>query len=458
MTDIIEIITAKIGAKAVMSGGDVSSRAISYWDSAPVQAKAICKPASTQDVSEILKICSQYKQTVVTHGGRTTCVQGTNSAPNDIVISLERMTRISDIDLVGNTITVEAGAILEKVQTAVLEHDRILPLDLGARGSCTIGGNLSTNAGGINVIRYGMARAITLGLEAVLPDGTIISSMNKMLKNNAGYDLKQLFIGTEGTLGIITKAVLRLEPKPLSKNTALIALSGFASVPRLLNHFKTYLSGSLSAFEIMWGAYFQAVTETGWHKAPMERHHPFYVLLECDGADPVRDNDRFMEVIEQAFQADIIIDAILPKSELERKNLWNIRDDFEAILSPKPVYLYDVSLPISSMEQYVETVQAKLLKYLPKAKLYTLGHIGDGNLHFFVQAPSKLENTRRLSDISIYEPLKEFKGSVSAEHGIGLEKKEWLQQSRSADEIALMRLLKQTLDPQNLLNPNLIFD
>ncbi len=458
MPDVIQLIEAKIGAKAVLKADDIASKVTSYWDSSPIQAKAICRPSTTEEVSEILKICSAAGQKVVTHGGRTTCVQGTTSSAEDVVISLERMTAISEIDLTGNTIIVEAGAVLEKVQAYALEHDRILPLDLGARGSCTIGGNLSTNAGGINVIRYGMARAITLGLEAVLPDGTIISSMNKMLKNNAGYDLKQLFIGTEGTLGIITKAVLKLEPKPLSKNTALIALPDFASVPKLLNHFKTHMGASLSAFEIMWGNYFKAVTEEGWHKAPMERDHPFYVLLECDGADPERDNDRFMEVIEKAFMAEIILDAVIPKSETEREHVWAIRDDFEAILSPKPVYLYDVSLPISSMEEYVANVAAAVKKVLPASNLYTLGHIGDGNLHFFVQAMSDAENARALSDAAIYMPLKEFGGSISAEHGIGLEKRKWLKQSRSDDEIALMRLLKKSLDPKNTLNPSVVFE
>jgi len=354
MSDIIDILRGELGVAAVLAGAEVAQRAVSYWDNSPMVAKALVRPASTQDVSKVLEICHAHNQTVVTHGGNTTCVQGTRTGAEDIIISLERMTDIIEIDPVSGTATIEAGAVLENVQNAVREHGLFLPLDLGARGSCTIGGNLATNAGGVNVIRYGMARSMVLGLEAVLPDGTIISSLNKMLKNNAGYDLKQLFIGSEGTLGIITRTIVKLMPLPITTNTALAALPDFKSVSRLLNHLKQTVGSNLSAFEVMWGDYFTAVTEPGWHRAPMERNHPFYVLLECDGSDPARDDGRFMEVIEAAFEEGYILDAVIPKSGNERQALWAIRDDFEAILHPKPVYLYDVSLPITAMEDYVK--------------------------------------------------------------------------------------------------------
>jgi len=347
---------------------------------------------------------------------------------------------------------------LENVQNAVKDQGLFLPLDLGARGSCTIGRNLATNAGGVNVIRYGMARATVLGLEVVLPDGTILSSLNKMLKNNAGYDLKQMFIGSEGTLGVITRTVVKLMPQSTTTNTVWAALPDFSAVSHLLNHMKKALGSSLSAYEVMWGDYVSAVTEPGWHRAPMDRTHPFYVLLECDGSDPARDDDRFMEVIEAAFEAGYIIDAVLPKSEHERKDLWAIRDDFEAILHPKPVYLYDISLPITAMEAYVGKVKNLLSQLLPQAKVYVLGHVGDGNLHFFVQPGAKAENTRDLSDRAIYDPLTEYNGSISAEHGIGLEKKTWLHQSRSEAEITMMKLLKNTIDPRKILNPGVVID
>lgn len=458
MSDIIEALKEKLTPGAVLTGSDVSARATSYWDAEPMHAKAIVRPNSTQEVSEILRLCHERDQKVVTHGGLTGCVQGTQSSSGDIVLSLERMTAIEEIDPVSYTLTVQAGAVLEQVQNRVQDEGMFLPLDLGARGSCTIGGNIATNAGGINVIRYGMARALVLGLEAVLPDGTVLSSMNKMLKNNAGFDLKQLFVGTEGALGVITRAVLKLQPQSTTRNTALAALPDFAAIPKLLTHLKSTVGASLSAFEAMWGDYFREVTEPGWHKSPMDRTHPYYILFECEGSDPSRDDTRFMEVVEQAFEAGIIVDAVLPKSEAERRAVWAIRDDFEAIISVKPVFLYDVSLPISAMDAYVADVRAQLENLLPTARLFVLGHVGDGNLHFFVQAHTDAPEARDFSDRSVYEPLVPHGGSVSAEHGIGFEKKGWLSQSRSAAEIGVMRQLKDTFDPKRILNVGVVVD
>ncbi|MDQ7019537.1 MAG: FAD-binding oxidoreductase [Robiginitomaculum sp.] len=458
MADIVASLKQVLGAGAVLEREAVAERATSYWDQSPTRAKALVRPANTQEISAILALCHEYRQSVVTHGGRTTCVQGTQSRPDDIILSTERMNAIEEIDPIAGTAIIQAGAILETVQQAVQDKGLFLPLDLGARGSCTLGGNLATNAGGVNVLRYGMARSMVLGLETVLADGTIISSMNTMLKNNAGYDLKQLFIGTEGTLGVISRMVVRLMPLSTTTNTALVALADFAAVPDLLNHFRSQIGTTLSAFEVMWGDYVRAVTVPGAHRAPMDTGHEFYVLLECHGSDAGRDQERFMEVIEAAFENGLIVDAVLPKSESERQALWAIRDDFDAILRPKPVYLYDVSLPITKMQAYVAQVQEQLRASLSNAVLYALGHIGDGNLHFFVQAHTQDANARALADQAIYEPLQVVGGSVSAEHGIGFEKKTWLCQSRSAAEIALMQTLKKTLDPRNILNPGLVFD
>ena len=227
------------------------------------------------------------------------------------------------------------------------------PLDLGARGSCTIGGNIATNAGGINVLRYGMMRNLVLGLEAVLADGTVVTSMNRMMKNNAGYDVKQLFIGTEGTLGIVTRAVLRLFPQPATRQSALVALNDFSSVSLLLNRLQQELAGSLSAFEIMWGDYYQAVTGNGGHRAPLSRDYPFYVVFEAEGADPEAHAARFEDVLSRALEDSLVVDAVIPKSGAESREIWNIREEFDAILEPEPVYLYDVSLPIRDMESYV---------------------------------------------------------------------------------------------------------
>ncbi len=458
MSNIVEVLKKELGVSAVLTGADISARATSYWDASPMQAKALVRPSSTEEVSAVLRLCHEAGQSVVTHGGLTGCVQGSRSGGDDIILSMERMNKVEGVDTVSHTLTVQAGAVLENVQNEVAAAGMFLPLDLGARGSCTVGGNVATNAGGINVIRYGMARALVLGLEAVLPDGTVLSSMNRMLKNNAGFDLKQLFIGTEGALGIVTRVVFKLQPQATTRNTALAALPDFKAIPLLLNHLKLTVGASLSAFEAMWGNYLREVTMEGWHKAPMDRGHSHYILFECDGSDPARDDERFMEVIEEAFEKGIIVDAVVPKSEAERKALWAIRDDFEAIVSVKPVFLYDVSLPITSMEAYVSDVERKLAELLPTGRLFTLGHIGDGNLHFFVQAHTDDPAARELSDRSIYEPLAAYDGSVSAEHGIGFEKKEWLKQSRSESEIEVMRRLKQLFDPKGLLNAGVVVD
>jgi len=452
---LIEKLRSIVGEDGVLDPDAVSERASSYWDASPMTAKALVRPQTTGEVSAVMKLCSEQDQPVVTHGGLTGCVKGDVTGENDLVLSLERMSAIEDIDPIGRTATVEAGAVLQQVQEAVAEHHLLFPLDLGARGSCTIGGNVATNAGGINVIRYGMMRELVLGLEAVLADGTVISSMNRMLKNNAGYDLKQLFIGTEGTLGVVTRAVLKLKEAPASHSTALVALEHFEDVTKLLKFMERKLGGQLNAYEVMWGNYFKAVTEPGYHRAPMDREYPFYVVMEAAG---VGDAEQLVAALEEAAKNELIVDAIIPKSESERDAIWDIREDFEAITEVHPRFLYDVSLPIRHMDQYTRRVASGLQKRWPGCRCYVLGHIGDGNLHFFVQPGFGDESLHAESDHEVYGPLKEFGGSVSAEHGIGLEKKAWLKSSRSEAELQLMRHLKCSLDPKNLLNPGKVFD
>lgn len=447
-----------LGPNGILSAEQVLERPRSYWDTRPMVAKAILLPASTAQVAAIVAKCHSFGQSLVVHGGRTGCVEGTRSSASDVVISLEKMNAIEEIDESGMTMTVQAGCLLEVAQKAAADIELQLPLDLGARGSCMIGGNIATNAGGMSVIRHGMVRAITLGLEVVLPDGTVVSSMNKMIKNNAGFDLKQLFIGSEGALGIVARVVLRLEPLHKSCNSALVALDNFDAVPRLLRHLKGGLGADLCAFEIMWGNYFSAVTEPGYHRAPLDRNYAYYVLCESRGQDPERDPVRFLEVIEETFEKGIIVDAVLPKSEKECQALWRIRDDFDAILKPEPVFLYDVSLPISDMAQYIEDVDEQLKANFSNSILHVLGHVGDGNLHLFVAPGSNAKTARELCDQCVYAPLKRFSGSISAEHGIGFEKKKWLSQSRSEAEITLMQNLKRMIDPKRILNPGVVID
>lgn len=455
--DLIARLRDVVGPNAVVTGDALAARPVSYWDSSPTRALALVKPASTADVSAVLRLCHELGQPVVTQGGNTNCVNAADPNPEEVILSTERMTAIEAIDAVGGTATVQAGAVLQVVQEAVAQQGLLFPLDLGARGSCTIGGTIATNAGGINVLRYGMMRELVLGLEVALADGTVLHSMNRMLKNNAGYDLKHMFIGSEGTLGVVTRAVLRLFPQPQSRNTALVALADFDHVTALLKTLQSALRGALTAFEVMWGDYLRGVTVAGAHRAPLSRDHAFYVIFEAQGGAPEADAAQFEAVVARLFEDGVIVDGVMPKSEAERRAIWSIREDFDAIIATKPYYLYDVSLPIGHMPRYVAQVQASMRTRWPDAALFVLGHMADGNLHLFAK-PNQQGDFHTACDEAVYTALQPFGGSVSAEHGIGTEKKAWLPASRTPEELAVMRSLKHALDPQSLLNRGRVFD
>ncbi|MDJ0793177.1 MAG: FAD-binding oxidoreductase [Woeseiaceae bacterium] len=451
--DSLTELASIVDGKRLLPPDAVAKRATSYWNSAPMQARALVMPSTTDEVAGILRACNDAGQSLITQGGLTNCVEAVEPTNSDVVLSTEKMAGIVEIDHVGGTAVVEAGAVLQTVQETVAAEGLYFPLDLGARGSCTIGGNIATNAGGINVLKYGMMRNLVLGLETVLADGTVVSSMNRMLKNNAGYDTKQLFIGSEGSLGIVTRAVLRLFPLPHSRQDALVGLTSFDNVVALLARLKSELTGSLSAFEIMWNDYYAAVTDEGWHRAPLARDYPYYVVFQAEGSDPDVDDARFGRVLEAALEEGIIVDAVLPKSEAEIRAVWSIREDFDALMQMEPLYLYDVSLPIRDMQDYVDEVYRLVEQRFPQGKAWTLGHIADGNLHFFIW-PGKEGDYYDAVNACVYDPLQQYGGSVSAEHGIGIGKLKWLPHSRSQADIELMRTLKQSLDPKGILNPD----
>jgi FAD/FMN-containing dehydrogenase len=437
-----------------MTGAEVAGRATSYWDSTPTEARALLRPHTTQQLSDVMRLCHAHGQSVVVQGGRTGAVAGAVASASDIIISLERMQAIESLDELDGVAVVQAGAVLQTVQEDLAARGFLLPLDLGARGSCTIGGNVATNAGGINVLRYGMMRNLVVGLEVVLADGTVISSMNQMLKNNAGYDLKQLFIGSEGTLGIVTRVVIRLFPLPKSRQTAMFAAPSFDAVVRMLKRMRSDLGGTLSAFEVMWGDYYAAVTGDTGHSPPLAHDYTFYVIAEAEGVDPAADEERFEAILSQGMESGDIVDTVLPSSESQRAALWTVREDFEPAL---PAYLYDVSLPIAAMHAYVERLQERIAAWHATADCLVFGHIADGNLHIFVR-PFDASATQAESDAIVYGCLAGLSGSVSAEHGIGTDKKTWLAESRSGAEIALMHSMKRLLDPKNLLNPGKVID
>ena len=460
MTDIVATLASALGPEAVLTGDAVSARASGFLDSSPLPAKAILRPATTAQVSEALLLCNAAGQTVVPHGGLTNLVYNTRTTEDDIALSLERMTAIEAIDPIGRTMTVQAGVTLQSAQEAAAAIDLLFPLDLAARGSCTIGGSIANNAGGTRVIRYGMMRDLVLGLEAVLADGVIVSSLNKMLKNNAGYDLKQLFIGSEGTLGVVTRAVLRLWPQPRSAATALVGMHQFEQVTRLLALAQLELGGLLSSYEVMWPAYYRLTTTPPARSvAPLKDIYAFYTLIEIMGADPERDAEQFNRALETAFDQGLFADAVIAQSSEQRRALWRIREDSEQIETQHDLtFSFDISLPIGAMEQYVIDVQRALEAAFGAIEFWVYGHVGDGNLHLSVWGSTLTEGDRERVAAIIYQPLTQLSGSISAEHGIGLEKKPFLALSRSAEEIDLMRRIKRALDPKGILNPGKIFD
>ncbi len=471
MNDIAQLarqFQAVVGPEGVVTGDALAERSAHAWHPEPLLAKILVRPNNVQSLADVVRICHANKQPVVTHGGLTGLVRGTESGPADVIISLEKLDAIEAIDPVGRTITVQAGAVLENVQAAVAEHQLQLGLDLGARGSCSIGGNISTNAGGLSVLRHGMTREQVLGLEAVLADGTIVSSMNTLIKNNTGIDLKQLFIGTEGTLGVVTRAVLKLRPATPHSRTLLAACERFDQVSGLLAHLDASLNGSLSAYEVLWNEFYQLNTDPqyeGHVEAPLSRDFPLYVIAEASSASLEALEQQFDKAAEQSMERGLIVDAVLPQSEAERLRIWRLRENVDTQRLHTPGFTYDVSLPIAAMPDYLHAVESRLKERWPELTFYVYGHLADGNLHLFAapfaigtQPPAGTDIDawhRECSDI-VYAPLQAIGGSISAEHGIGLSKKRWLSLSRSPQELDLMRRLKATLDPEQLLNRGLI--
>ena len=459
MNELLNNIINIVGPAGVLQGEDVTSRSDSWPPMGGCQAKAIIRPASTREVSEVLKLCHAAGQGVVTHGGLTGLVGGAHAEQDEIVLSLERMRALEPVDTINRTITVDAGVPLQRVHEAAEGAGLLFPLDLGARGSCTIGGNIATNAGGNSVIRYGMTRDQLLGVEAVLADGTIISSLNGVIKNNTGYDLKQLFIGSEGTLGIVTRAVLRLRPLPCSSNTALVAIESFDLLGRFLADMDSALGGTLSAFEVMWNDFYRLVVGDGnKHGQPLGSDHGFYVLLESTGGHEDSDKIRFESALEEAFESELIVDAVIAQSKQQREDLWAVRDDIEGITQLlMPPIVFDISLGITHMDEYVDEVRQQLSDRWPDSRMVVFGHLGDGNIHLALTVGSHNPEEVHAVEAIVYEALGRRRGVISAEHGIGLDKREYLKHSRSADEISLMKTLKQALDPKGILNPGKIF-
>ena len=451
----IDALRAIVGETGVLSAADTATRSAGFLRPDTLKARALVRPKDTEEVSKVVRWCHDNGVRIVTHGGLTGLVHGADASPEEVILSMERMRAIEAIDQVQRVAVVQAGVTLQALQEAVEQHDLIFPLDLGARGTATLGGNAATNAGGNRVIRFGMMRDMTLGLEVVLADGTIISSMNRLIKNNAGYDIKHLFVGSEGTLGIITRLVLRLREKPRSQDVAIAAVPTFEALTKLLKHIDSALGGSLSAFEVMWQSFYRLVTNPPARgKGPLGQEHPYYVLIESLGANAKLNSERFVAALESALEAKLISDAAVAQSDSDRRAFWSLRDDVVQVMIGGMPVVFDISLPLAAMEQYVEALSRDLKEGIGEHRLWIFGHLGDGNLHVIVQVPPQQYMTLRPKiEALVYGPLGKLRGSISAEHGIGLEKRPYLSVCRSESEIALMRALKKALDPDGIFNP-----
>ncbi len=451
--DLLQELTGILGPEGILTGEAVRARGVGWADHSPCQALAVLRPSSTEQVSRALAACHAAGQPVVIMGGLTGLVRGCVAGPGEIGLSLERMRRIESIDPVNRTITLEAGVPLEVVQQEADKQGLLYPVDFGARGTAQIGATVATNAGGNSVIRYGMTRESVLGLEAVLADGTVVSSMNRMIKNNTAYDVKQLFIGSEGTLGVVTRLVLRLREAPRSVQSAMVGCEKFSDVTKLLKHMDAALGGMLSAFEVMWNEYYrQVTTPPAKGSPPIGQDYAYYVLIESSGGDSTRDQERFEEALGEAIEQGIVADAVISSSEAQRESLWALRDDIESVFRCGYPIGFDISLPVTEMESYVDEMLARLAHDWPAYRRFVFGHLGDGNLHVIAAGPFSRE-AKEAIERCVYEPLAVRSGSVSAEHGIGLEKQPWLKLSRTGTELELMKRLKTALDPKGILNP-----
>jgi FAD/FMN-containing dehydrogenase len=424
--------------------------------------RMVVRPASTEEVAAVLRICAEARLPIVPQGGNTGLVGG-GVPPEDgenVVVALGRMNRIRAIDPVNFTMTVEAGCILAHLHEAAAEVDRLFPLSLGAEGSCQIGGNLSTNAGGIAVLRYGNTRELTLGVEVVLPDGQIWDGLRGLRKDNTGYDLKQLFIGGEGTLGIITAATIKLFPRPRETETVFLALSRVEDVMVLFSRARAATADQLTAFELIPRAGLDlALAHIPGTVDPLADPHPWYVLLEMSSSQTESGLRGLLErLLAAALDEGIVANGVIAESGAQARQLWRIREAIvEAQLFSGSIK-HDVSVPVSRVAEFIIRASAGVSERLPGIRPIAFGHVGDGNIHFNLTQPEHADTAAYLArwqefnDI-VHGAVRELHGSISAEHGVGIMKRDEITHYKSPVEIELMRRIKRVLDPHNIMNP-----
>jgi FAD/FMN-containing dehydrogenase len=423
------------------------------------KSQLVLRPGSTAEVAAICKLASEHKIALVPQGGNTGLVGGQTPHNGEVVISMRRMDRIRDIDTASNTMTCEAGVVLQNAQQQATAVDRLFPLSLGAEGSCTIGGNLSTNAGGTTALAYGVAREMAIGLEVVLADGRILNALSKLKKDNTGYDLRNLFIGAEGTLGIITAATLKLFPKPRAVETAFVGLQSPTEALKLLAISQNEAAGSLTSFELLSDI---AVDFSVRHsidvRDPLTDKYPWYVLMELSSS---RDDARttLESILAQGLEDGIIDDAVIAASLSQRAGFWKLRDEMSSAQKPEGGSIkHDISVPVAAVPAFIEEANAAVVKLIPGSRPVPFGHLGDGNIHYNISQPIGANSAEFLSrwhevNAVVFAIVLRMGGSISAEHGIGVLKRDELPDVKDKTAIDLMRGIKAMLDPLGIMNP-----
>ncbi|WP_310611696.1 FAD-binding oxidoreductase [Limnohabitans sp.] len=462
--DLLNTLRQLLGDAHVLTSGDLSAYEQDWRKRTRGHALAVVRPGSTQQVAEVVKACAKAHVSIVPQGGNTGLVVG--SIPDDtgtqVLLSLQRMHAIRAVDADNLTITAEAGCVLQNLQQAAEHAGFLFPLSLGAEGSCTLGGNLATNAGGTQVVRYGNARELCLGLEVVTAQGDVMHSLSGLRKDNTGYDLRHLMIGSEGTLGIITAATMKLYPMPAARLTAWAAVPSVAHAVKLLGLAHQHLGAGVTGFEMM-GQFALRLVDKHYPqlRVPLWQDTPYCVLLEnSDSESEAHARQRFEHLLELALEDGCVSDAVVAENLSQARNLWHIRESITLAQAEEGLNIkHDISVPISSIPRFVEETDALLTREISGVRLVNFGHLGDGNLHYNVQAPEGCDTQAFLRDHEdrvnalVYQSVKRFKGSISAEHGVGSMKVDSLPHYKDPVALALMQRIKHALDPQGLLNP-----
>jgi FAD/FMN-containing dehydrogenase len=426
------------------------------------RSSIVVRPASTLETAQVMKLCHENRTPVVTQGGNTGMSGGAtpDSSGDQIVLSMTRMNAIRQVDALNNTMTVEAGVLLASIQDAAERSGRYFPLSLGSEGSCTIGGNLATNAGGIAVLRYGNTRDLALGLEVVLSDGRIWNGLRALRKDNTGYALRDLFIGSEGTLGVITAAVLKLFPRPMARMCAWVGTRDMRSIVHLLELMQSHCADRLVAFEMLSGASLQLILEHGVDvRNPLRGDHAFHALIEVADTRESGLGDMLEAALHDAMEKGLVDDAVLASNLAQRKTFWKIREGISlAQTRSGKAIKHDIALPISSLPEFVEKAEVAVRNVQTSARIINFGHVGDGNLHFNVLMPASTTAeamataTARFNRV-VHDLVHQANGSISAEHGVGQLRRDELRHYKTAVELDLMMLVKQSLDPDHIMNP-----